>query len=187
MIALWNQCRFWLLFHYCLFVNDCTVKSLPFFTTFFTFVRLCMIALWNHCRFYIFFYYCLLVYDSIVKSLPFFTTFSLLSVCVWLHCEITAVFDYFFTLVRLCMIALWNHCRFWPRFHFCPFVYDCIVKSLPFLQLFHYCLLVYDCIVKSLPFFTTFSLLSVCVWLHCKITAIFDHFYPIVCLCKIAL
>ena len=145
MIALWNHCRFYHLF---------------------TFVRLFMIALWNHCRFLPLFHFCTFVYDCIVKSRPFLTTFSLLSVCVWLHCEITAVVDHFFAFVRLCMIALWNHCRFYHFFTFVRFFYDCVVKSLPFL--------------------TTFSLLSVCVWLHCEITAVFDHFFTFVRLCMLA-
>ena len=169
----------------CLCMMHCEIIAV--FNHFFTFIYLCMIALWNQCRFWPLFHYGLLVYDCTVKSIPFLTTFSLLSACVWLHCEITAVlitfsllcacvwlhckisavFDHFFTIARLCMIALWNHCRF--------------------LLLFNFCLLVYDCIVKSLPFFTTFQLLSVCVWLHCEITAVFDHFFPIVCLCMITL
>ena len=167
---------FWPLFHYSLLVYDCTVKSLPFLTTFsllfacvwlhceitavfyhfFTIDCLCMIALWNHCRFWPLFYYRLLVYDCTVKSPPFMTTFPLLSAIVWLHCEITAVFDHFFTTVYLCIIALWNHRRFWP--------------------LFSYCLPVYDCTVKLQPFLTSFLLLSICEWLHCEITAVFDHF-----------
>ena len=102
-----------------------------------------------HCRFWLHFHYCQLVYDCTVKSLPFFTTFSLLSTCVWLYCEITAVFDHFFTLIYLsmialwnkcpfdhlvcwCMIALWNQCRFWPLFHYCLLVYDALWNNCRF-------------------------------------------------------
>ena len=111
--------------------------------------------------FWPFFRYYLLVYDCTVKSLPFLTTFSLLFTCVWLHCEITAVFDHFFAIICLRMIELWNHCRFWP--------------------LFHFYILVYDCTVKSLPLLTTFSLLSACVWLHCEITAVFWILFSVAC------
>ena len=147
-------------FYYCLLVHDCTVKSPPFFTTF----LLLFACVWLPVKLPAFltaFHYCLLVNDCTVKSLPFWplspivclcvialwNSNSLLSACVWLHCEIMAVFYHIFTIVCLCMIALWNHCVFdlfallsacvrlhceiiavfWPIFHDCLLVYDCNV------------------------------------------------------------
>ena len=143
---------------------------------------------------------CVLLHCKITAVL---TTFSLLPASVWLHREITAVLWPLFTVVHLCMIALWNHCRFWLLFYYCLLVYDCIVKLLPFLAIFFTILCL--CMIamwNHCRFWPLFSLFSACVWLKCYITAVFNHFFsllyayasslcnyffPIACLCMIAL
>ena len=73
------------------------------------------------------------------------TIFSLFSACVWLHCEITTVFDQFFTFLSFYMIALWNHCRFYHLFTIVCLCMIALWKHCRFRPLFYNCLLVYDC------------------------------------------